>query len=54
MFLKTYNREIKMPECNHTSEKLVCIVHLDEDISKVLPCLNAILGGYDFQKIRLP
>ena len=48
MLLKTYKKEIFRPECNPEFESLHCIAHLDQDISEVLPYLNAELGGFDY------
>ena len=50
MLLKTYKKEIFRPECNPEFESLHCIAHLDQDISEVLPYLNAELGGFDYVK----
>lgn len=50
MLLKGYSKEIFEPECNPNSESVRCIAHLHEDISEVIPCLNAELGGYQFIK----
>ena len=50
MFLKTYRKEIFRPECNPEFESLHCIAYLDQDISGVLPYLNAALGGFDYVK----
>ena len=50
MFLKTYRKEIFRPECNPEFESLHCIAYLDQDISGVLPFLNAALGGFDYVK----
>jgi len=50
MLLKSYQKEIFRPECNSAFESLHCIAHLDQDISGVLPFLNAALGGFDYVK----
>ncbi len=50
MLLKTYKKEIFRPQCNPEFESLHCIAHLDQDISGVLPYLNAELGGFDYVK----
>ena len=50
MLLKTYKKEIFRPECNPEFESLHCIAYLDQDISEVLPYLNAELGGFDYVK----
>jgi ArsR family metal-binding transcriptional regulator len=48
MLLKSYTREIFRPECNPGFESLHCIARLDQDISGVLPYLNAVLGGFEY------
>jgi len=50
MLLKGYRKEIFRPECNNSFESLHCIAHLDDDISEVLPYLNAVLGGDSYIK----
>lgn len=50
MLLKSYTREISRPECNPSFQSLHCIAHLDQDISEVLPYLNAALGGFEYIK----
>jgi ArsR family metal-binding transcriptional regulator len=48
VLLKRYNKEIFRPECNHSFESVHCIARLEQDISEVLPYLNAVLGGFDY------
>jgi len=50
MLLKSYSKEIFRPACNPSFESLHCIAHLDQDISEVLPFLNAVLGGFEYLK----
>ena len=50
MLLKSYSKEIFRPECNPNFESVHCIAHLEQDISAVLPYLNAVLGGFDYLK----
>ena len=50
MLLTSYRKEMKRPKCNPSFERLHCIAHLDQDISEVLPYLNAVLGGEAFFK----
>jgi len=50
MLLKGYRKEIFRPECNPQFQSLHCIAHLDEDITEVLPYLNAVLGGHQYLK----
>ena len=48
MLLKEYTKEIFRPECNPNFRSLHCIAHFEEDITKVLPYLNAELGGFEY------
>jgi ArsR family metal-binding transcriptional regulator len=50
MLLKGYRKEITRPECRREALSLHCIAHLDQDISVVLPYLNAKLGGDQYLK----
>lgn len=50
MILKSYSKKIFRPECNPGFESLHCIARLDQDISEVLPYLNAVLGGFEYLK----
>jgi ArsR family metal-binding transcriptional regulator len=50
MLLKGYRKEITRPECRREALALHCIAHLDQDISQVLPYLNAKLGGDQYLK----
>ena len=50
MLLKNYSKEIFRPECNPGFESVHCIAHLDQEISEVLPYLNAVLGGFEYLK----
>jgi len=50
MLLTSYSKEIFRPECNPGFESVHCIAHLDQDISAVLPYLNAVLGGFEYLK----
>ncbi len=50
MILKSYMKEIFRPQCNPGFESLHCIAQLDQDISEVLPYLNAVLGGFEYLK----
>ncbi|HUV51072.1 MAG TPA: (Fe-S)-binding protein [Anaerolineae bacterium] len=45
MLLKTYTKEIFRPKYMPDAKSIRCYAHLDEDIKKVLPFLNAELGG---------
>ena len=48
MLLKTYTKKIFRAECNPQFESLHCIARLDQDVSEVLPYLNAVLGGFEY------
>jgi ArsR family metal-binding transcriptional regulator len=50
MLLKNYRKEIFRPECNPSFQSLHCIAHLDQEITEVLPYLNAVLGGFEYLK----
>jgi len=50
MLLEGYRKEITRPECRREALSLHCIAHLDQDISEVLPYLNAKLGGDQYLK----
>jgi hypothetical protein len=47
MCLKGYQKQIFHSECNPSFESLHCIPHLGQDVSAVLPYLNAILSGFE-------
>lgn len=48
MLLESYCKEIFRPECNPGFESLHCFAHLEQDVGKVLPYLNAELGGFEY------
>jgi ArsR family metal-binding transcriptional regulator len=50
MLLKGYTKHIFRPECNPSFQSLHCIARLDQDVSEVLPYLNAVLGGFEYHK----
>lgn len=50
MLLKGFRTEIFLPACNSHFQSLHCIAYLDQDVSEVLPYLNAVLGGDTFIK----
>jgi ArsR family metal-binding transcriptional regulator len=50
MLLKSYKKEIFRAECNPGFEALHCFAHLDQDVGEALPYLNAVLGGFTYQK----
>ncbi|MCU0573996.1 MAG: Fe-S cluster protein [Syntrophobacteraceae bacterium] len=50
MLLTGYRKEVVRPECRPEAESVHCIAHLDEDITEVIPYLNAVLGGFQYLK----
>ncbi len=50
MLLSSYTKECVRPECRPESESVHMIAHLDQDISEVIPYLNAALGGFQYIK----
>lgn len=48
MLLTGYVKQIFRPTCNPSFESVHCIASLNEDISEVLPYLNAMLGGKEY------
>lgn len=50
MLLKSYRKEIVRPECRPEAQSVHCIAHLEQDITEVIPYLNAVLGGYQYIK----
>jgi ArsR family metal-binding transcriptional regulator len=45
MLLKSYTLEIFNSRCNPGAMAVHCFAHLDQDVSEVIPYLNAVLGG---------
>ncbi len=50
MLLSGYVKDISLPVCNSSFQSLHCIAYLNEDITEVLPYLNAELGGHQYIK----
>lgn len=50
MLLESYTKRIFRAECNPRFESLHCIATLHQDVSAVLPCLNTVLGGFEYLK----
>lgn len=50
MLLTGYEKEVFRAQCNPSFESLHCIAHLKEDVSRALPYLNAVLGGFSYVK----
>ncbi|MCF8106541.1 MAG: Fe-S cluster protein [Desulfohalobiaceae bacterium] len=50
MLLEGYTKEIFRSKCNTQAQSLHCFAHLDQDISEVIPYLNAELEGDAFTR----
>jgi ArsR family metal-binding transcriptional regulator len=50
MILKSYNLEIFNNECMPGAMTVQCYAHLDQDVSRALPFLNAALGGFQYTR----
>lgn len=50
MVLSGYLKTIFRPECNPSFESVHCIARLNEEVGKVLPYLNSVLGGTQYFK----
>ena len=50
MLLESYRKEIIRPECRPEAQSVLCIAHLDQDISEVIPYLNSVFGGFQYIK----
>jgi ArsR family metal-binding transcriptional regulator len=50
MLLENYTLEIVNPECRPGSLSVHCFAHLNQDVGKALPFLNAVLGGFTYTK----
>ncbi len=48
--LCNYTLRIVLPDCNPSSQKVNAIVDLSEDISEVLPYLNTVLRGVQYNE----
>jgi ArsR family metal-binding transcriptional regulator len=48
MLLNEYTKEMFRPKCNPNFQSVHCVAHLEQDISEVLPYLNAELGGSNY------
>lgn len=48
MLLESYRLEIFNSECNPSAMAVHCFAHLDQDVRKVLPYLNTVLGGFEY------
>ena len=50
MLLEGYTKEFVRPECRPEAQSVQLVAHLDQDISEVIPYLNAVLGGFQYIK----
>jgi ArsR family metal-binding transcriptional regulator len=50
MFLSDYTFRLVLPDCNPSSLKVNALVDLFEDISEVLPYLNTVLKGLQYDQ----
>ncbi len=50
LLLETYRLEIFNSKCNPGAIAVHCFAHLNQDVSPVIPYLNAVLGGFGFTK----
>lgn len=48
MLLKSYRLEIFNNKCMPGAMSVNCFAHLDQDVSAVLPYLNAVLNGFEY------
>ncbi len=50
MLLNSYTKKFVRLACGPEARSLDLVAHLDQDISEVLPYLNAVLGGFQYTK----
>ena len=50
MLLESYTKEIFNSECQPGAMAVHCFAHLDQDVGEAIPYLNAVLGGFTYQK----
>lgn len=48
MLLTGYAKQVFRPTCNPSFQSIHCIARLNQNISEVLPYLNALLGGAEY------
>ena len=48
MLLKSYQLEIFNNECMPGAITVQCFAHLEQDVSRALPYLNTVLGGFEY------
>ncbi|MEJ2658051.1 MAG: ribose-phosphate pyrophosphokinase-like domain-containing protein [Desulfobacterales bacterium] len=49
-YARSDKKEIFRAECNPGFEALHCFAHLDQNVGEAIPYLNAVLGGFTYQK----
>jgi ArsR family metal-binding transcriptional regulator len=50
MLLKSYQITLFNNECMPSAMSVNCFAHLDQDVTKALPYLNAVLGGFEYTR----
>ena len=50
MLLRNYTLRVVLSDCNPSSQKVNALVDLSEDISEVLPYLNTVLRGHQYNQ----
>ena len=50
MLLNRYPKRLSAPSAGPRPNRSTCIAHLDQDITEVIPYLNAALGGFQYIK----
>jgi ArsR family metal-binding transcriptional regulator len=50
MLLNSYTKEFVRLACGSAAQPADLIAHLNQDISEVIPYLNAVLGGFQYTK----
>ncbi|MGA2026931.1 MAG: (Fe-S)-binding protein [Syntrophobacteraceae bacterium] len=50
MLLNSYTMEFVRLACGSEAQQVDLIAHLNQDISEVIPYLNAVLGGFQYTK----
>jgi ArsR family metal-binding transcriptional regulator len=48
MLLESYRLEIFNSACNTGAMAVHCFAHLNQDVSRALPYLNTVLGGFEY------
>jgi ArsR family metal-binding transcriptional regulator len=48
MLLESYRLEIFNSACNPGAMAVHCFAHLNQDVSRALPYLNTVLGGFEY------